>query len=480
MSGDSNGAWGELAERNDELAETWDGFARLPDEGKHDALDAFLKRKNLTHRGLLRLGTRMSADTVLAYPYPGGIKYRDIVSDKRWNYYGSEFTSLKVVRAGAEPTHQVLVSESETDSAWLIEHYSLDVAIMPAGARNFKDHFAEQLERYEQVLVALDKDEAGDIGTRKIMEACPHAVEFRPPDSKDWASSPVVPDLPPIEDHIRVNDVVWAGDLMELEVPEIPSWFDHDILPIAGFMIVHGWLKSYKTFVTLDMLSCLSQGIPWCHFESMEEPARVMIVQFELPWAYYRQRVHMMREHAQDRNLFDTNFGTFSPLIPPRFVVGDKKIQEKLIRTMVENHVNAMLFDPVRRAMGGLDMNSEADVSKMLRFFERVQDEGITVIATHHDNKEAGKRGGGDAIDMTGASAWGGNPDTVVSITLPRGEDHRTSTKRNLQFLCRNSPFSGTRAFMMDEHEGLQYQSEPFGWEDNEPNDNQVGELPQI
>lgn len=479
MSGDSNGAWGELAEHSNEIAETWDSFKRLPEPGQHDALDAFCKRKNITHRGLLRLGTRMSDDNVLAFPYPGGIKYRDIVSDKRWNYYGSEFNSLKLVRAeGSDTSDQVLLSESETDAAWLTEHYPIDVAILPAGARTFRPHYADQLVRYKQVLVALDNDEAGEDGARKIAELVPHATRFAPP-TKDWAESEEAPELPPVEERPALTDVVWAGDLMELEAPDIPSWFDHDILPIAGLMVIHGWLKSYKTFTGLDLMAAVAQGEPWCHFECLEEPGRIMVIQFELPWPYYRQRVNLLRENAKDRERFDRNFGTFSPLIPPRFTVGDKKMEDRIVRTMVENEVHLMFFDPVRRAMAGMDMNSEADVSKMLRFFERVQDEGITVVATHHDNKEAGRKGGGDAIDMTGASAWGGNPDTIVSITLPQGEDHRTSTKRNLQFLCRNSPFSGTRAFTMDEHTGLVYQTEPFGWED-ETSTTMEGELPSI
>src|SRR4051812_3374033 len=101
--GDSNAEWGALASHDDELAETWDGFERLPDAGENPALDAFIERKGISLASLVRVGARLADTHVLAFAFPGGLKFRDLVSDRRWAYAGSTWRELKVVRHGTEP-----------------------------------------------------------------------------------------------------------------------------------------------------------------------------------------------------------------------------------------------------------------------------------------------------------------------------------------------------------------------------------------
>lgn len=80
---DSNGAWGELAELDSELASTWDTYSRLPEEGSNVALDALCRSKNISIASLVRQGAKLSDDVTLAFPYPGGIKYRHLATGKQ-------------------------------------------------------------------------------------------------------------------------------------------------------------------------------------------------------------------------------------------------------------------------------------------------------------------------------------------------------------------------------------------------------------
>jgi len=96
--GESDGSWGLLA-RDDDLGEAWDGFDRLPAPGVNAAFDAFLARKHITDASLVRMGARLAAPSVIAFAFPGGIKFRDLVTDRRWSYVGSEFKAMKIVRA---------------------------------------------------------------------------------------------------------------------------------------------------------------------------------------------------------------------------------------------------------------------------------------------------------------------------------------------------------------------------------------------
>lgn len=469
MSGESNGAWGELVEHDTALGEVWDGYARLPDEGENPALDALCERKRITIASLVRQGARLSDYQVLAFAYGAGLKYRDVVTGRRWAYVDSEFTRLKIVRAGPDPSDTVIVVEGETDGARVgLLYPDVDVAIMPAGALHFPQEYANQVTPYARVLIGLDADDAGDQGAAKVAELVPHAVRFRPP-ANDWCETDEPPPLPDVVAPLPV--LVPAGALLELDVPEVASWFEHELLPIGGLAILHGWAKSFKTFQGLDILAALAQGQPWCCFEPTEEPCRVAVIQFELAWAYYRRRVARLLAHAAEPDLLRANFLTFSPLARPRIHAGNTAEEDLVLRELDNAGVQVVLIDPIRRAMGTLDMNAENEVRKMLGFFERLNNIGITVIATHHDNKEGAKAGGGSPVAMTGSGAWAGDPDTVISVELPKGERLDTSTRRNLRFTLRNAAPIGPRSFeMRADDERSVYSLEAWG-PDAEPDD---------
>lgn len=467
---ESDGSWGELVAQGDsELGDAWDALSRLPDPGENIALDAFCERKNLDIPALMRMGAKLSEHTVLAFAFPGGIKYRDMITDRRWNYYGSEFTRLKIVPNSDVPSDVVIICEGETDGARLTMLFDVDVAVMPAGARYFPQTYADQVAGYARVLIALDKDKAGDDGAEKISALLPYAERFPAPGEGDWADVLEAPALPPEPE--RQDDVpmmVTAEQLLGLEVPEVASWFEHALLPIGGLLILHGWAKSFKTFLALDMLSALAQGQDWACFEPTEEPCKVAVVQYELTWPYYRERIAALSSHAREPELFAANFLSYSPMARPRFRAGNDKEESALLRELTEAGVQVMLLDPIRRATGTVDMNDEAEVRRLLGFFERLNNEGITVIATHHDNKTSAKAGGGDPTGMTGSGAWAGDPDSIVSVELPKGEKLTESTKRNLIFTLRNAPILTPRGMEIRDDGSILYSNEPHGdWGDD-------------
>lgn len=468
--GNSNNEWGALAAHDDEMAEAWDGFGHLPDPGSNMVLDSFIETKHLTHNALVRLGTRLAEDQVLAFAFDGGIKFRDMLTGRRWTWPGSEFAALKIVQAGREPSSTVIVAEGETDGAWLSDHCGLDVAILPAGA-NPKPHaqaYAAQLSNYDLVLLAQDADNAGDKGAEVLADQLPRAVRYPPP-SSDWCSDnpqemPSVPDVPAVEMQLLVP----AGELLQLEPPPLISWYEHGLLPVAGQMMIHGWAKSYKSFLALDLMACLAQGIPWCGFEPTEEPCRVAVMQYEIPWPYYQQRIAAIMSAATDEELFKNNFLTWTPMRRPTLVAGNTASEDLVLRTLDMNDVQVFLVDPVRRATGTADLNSEKEVRALLHFFERAQDLGITVIACHHDNKTYARQGGGDPLGMTGAGSFAGDADTIISVSLPKGQTLE-SPQRNLHFTTRNAASQSPRGMAMTEASHLIYSNTPHGYEAEAP-----------
>lgn len=444
----SNGSWGEAAEGGDELAQLWDSFSLLDDSDP--AINSFIEAKHLTHGALIRAGAKASAPATLAYTAGSAIKFRNVLDGRRWSAPGSEFTSMHRIPA-TDNTGLAIIAEGETDGARLSMLYpQCDVFILPLGATGWKPQFKDQLTVYTGIYVATDADEAGGKGAAKIMAELPGSARLLPPDGcVDWCdyegSEP--PELPKTK--LQLSLIVFGKELRELEVPDVTSWYENAILPVGGLMFIHGWTKSFKSYIALDLLSSIAQGTEWCGFKAMEEPSKVAVIQYEIQWPYYRERTEYLYKHAANPTLWDENFGTYSPMARPSLRAGDKRSEDELLNTLTSNHIQVMLIDPIRRATGpDVDINSEADSRKLLGFFERVQDQGITVVAVHHDNKAGSKSSHGDPASMTGSGAWAGDPDTIVSVTKPRGVSIQ-EPKRNLNFTLRNAPSIDARGYQL-------------------------------
>lgn len=474
----SNEEWGALAEVDQELANLWDSYDPLPEPEQNPAFDSFCTGKRITAQNLMRIPTKMYGGDTLVYGYDEGLKYRRISDGRRWASSGAEFNRCKIVRGTPSFVGSVredsvslcLVSESETDAARLIALYSqCDVAILPAGAKHVSSAMIKQLEAYDGVFVATDNDEAGEAGARKILDAVPRSLRFQPPnDFKDWCETPddQAPDLPSLDDLPKpLAYMVSVREYLDLEVPETASWFENALLPYGGFAIVHGWAKNFKSFLAVDVLASLAQGIPWAgfSFDASTPPARVAVLQYEIPPAYFRERVNLMVSQAVEPELFLDNFHIISPLSRPKLRAQDKDEKARLLSNLEENEIDVLLVDPIRRAAGGLDLNSEQEVRQMLQLFEDLQDHGLTVIATHHDNKEGSKSGSGDPRNMTGSGAWAGDPDSIISVSLPYGVE-MNDPRRNLDFTLRNAPAPDGMGFHFTKDEG-QFIYTPNQWD---------------
>lgn len=459
---DSNAEWGSLA--TDEQRQEWDGYGRIPEPGQNPALDSFLVSKRLDHGALIRFGTRMSGPSTLAFGYDGGIKFRRLIDGRKFSYLGSTFDQLKIIRGDDRDT--VIICEGETDAMRLSMLFDCDVAVMPVGARAWFPAFAEQVKGYDRILVGLDNDEAGDDGFTKIKATNPRAVRFGPPPpASDWCELDTdvvpLPDLPPPgkdETLVLVN----ARDLLAYDVPDQSSWFSGALLPIGGTAVLHATFKSFKTWIALDLATALATAHPFAGFAyATDRPARVAYFNFEIPWAYYQERVRRFAEAAADREAFLDNFYGYQPITRPHLVTGNTESEDAVIANLTEGGIDVVVIDPIRRAMGFASMNDENEVRRPLHFAERLNRLGITVVLVHHDNKESDKQGGGDPAGMTGSGAWAGDVDSIISVSRPSGFP-RDDTRRNVGFLLRNAPSPDPQGFMLPEQGPMVWQADTW------------------
>lgn len=474
---ESNGAWGEAS--SDELRDALDRFGPLPEPGANEPLDKFIESKNLTRAGLLRVGVRWSEPFTLVYVGPGYIKFRDLSTGQKWNHLTfNDFSKMRIIhKDAAADADVVLIAEGETDAAWLSDHYpQADVAILPSGSLSFQESHVAQLSGYKQVIVMTDPDRAGSAGAKRIIEMVPHAQVVQAVGG-DWCEVNEWVELPELSARPRM--FVTTRELRDLDVPDVLSFYDQAILPVGGAAIIHGWAKSYKSYIAFDIQALLAQGLPWCEFEfTGGEPVRTGTIQYEIPFPYYQQRINQLYRAAQQPELLDENMHHFTPLSYPQLRAGNKAQLEQLVRELEYADLQVVLIDPIRRTLSGADLNSEKDVSLLRELVETIQALGISVILTHHDNKTYARSGGGDPLGMTGTGAFAGDVDTIVSVSVPHGLTVK-SPYRNLDFTLRNAPSPSTRSMQFTDDERIAYSGEPVFVvdeavaDDGEPTDDQ-------
>lgn len=472
--GESNGAWGTIDPKDDSLQAEWDEYYQLPPAGENAILDAFVESKWLTIEDLIRVGTRIKGDGVtLVHLYPRAIKWRNIITGQRGTSLGGDLMSeMKIVRPSIEASNIIIV-EGETDAAMVSRLYpECHVAVL-SGAEHFQPNFVSQLKDYDGIFIGLDNDDAGERGAAKIQELVPHAVRVHP-EGDDWCSEePARVELP---EPGKPEPVFYTThELLTMETPDIPSFYEHAVLPVGGLVVIHGWAKSFKSFIAFDLAASLAQCEPWATFEPMAEPVKVGIIQYEIPRPYYQARWNVITKNAVSPDLLN-NVMHYRPQARPGITAGNKEAELELVEACLKAGINVVIIDPVRRASGTLDLNSEHEVRVMLNLFARMQDAGLTVIFTHHDNKEGARAGGGSPISMTGSGAFAGDADTIVSVSLPKGEHLDTSTKRNMHFTLRNAPILSPRGVEITE-EGLAYQDIPHAPETSAGDDTQDVQL---
>lgn len=434
----------------------------------------WLTRKALTVQDLADFGARwcnINGTHTLVYMYIGGEKYRTVDEPAiRWNQTGRKYDHPKMIRR--EPRSQaVIVAEGETDAMQLARAYPKhDICCLPLGAQTISKQTLKELEPYERVLVGLDDDTAGDLGAKIILDAYPRtAVRMRPPHG-DWcdtavANGPLHHD--PMEyvtegkvPAYTVREVLMA----DLGTHEDNNYFEDGILPVGGSLIFHGAMKSLKSVIQMDMLRALATGTPFAGRDGYRHtypggPVKVALIQMEIRPQPFQERVMSFLElvDADHREQFLDNLYVYGLVNGelPRLKIQQDSFKGDVLRFIDQTHAKVIAFDPLQRLTGSADIDKVNELDYLLDFFAELQNDGITVISSHHNNKSSGP-GASHPNAMAGSQRFGADVDAVCSIIhdpkimLPDDNQDRVR-QRNFSWTLRNGS-AATRGITVQPH----------------------------
>jgi putative DNA primase/helicase len=213
-------------------------------------------------------------------------------------------------------------------------------------------------------------------------------------------------------DFVDRLQLISVDDLLALENDE-HEWLIPNLIHHGDKAVIFGPQKSFKTWVTLDLVRALTEGKPFLQREDWrpEEPANVLLIEEEGAARSLAKRVSTLQlsEEARARLHIMHRQG---------FTFNDRGAVELLDRRVKTTGTRFLIFDPLQRMAAGIDENDATEtalvwdtVNELLR-----RNPGLTVLVIHHASKDEG-RSGWNAL--RGSSRLAGEVD--LGMMLRRG-----------------------------------------------------------
>jgi RecA-family ATPase/biotin operon repressor len=188
----------------------------------------------------------------------------------------------------------------------------------------------------------------------------------------------------------------------------------------GGKMSFSGGSKMFKTWNLLHALFCISNGLSYLGFPTATVP--VLIFDFEL--IDYDCR-HRLEKIAACYDLPGEKFANLKiiPLRGRSIDFADATTQDVATEIIKASLAGAFALDPLYKALGEHDENSNTDVARVLRPFEQLTvDCGVSFLYNQHFSK--GNQAGKTPMDrIAGGGTFARDPDVILTFTQHREPD---------------------------------------------------------
>lgn len=212
------------------------------------------------------------------------------------------------------------------------------------------------------------------------------------------------------------------------------SMLGKGLLYREGKAILYGRYKSFKSMLSLWLMLCVADGVPWLGFETPSGGRSVLYVQSEVPHSLLHQRFFKMwagwkAVNGNKRPLNLVHFGT-EPYLKLDTTAG----HDVLDNALTELEPSLVIMDPVYKLMSGniLDPNSVRNLLDSLDGLIAKHKFALMLIA--HPRKSAIDEAewGSDALlGSVFFSAWA---DSVIKVTRQVTKEGKLTNYLKLNF----------------------------------------------
>jgi hypothetical protein len=284
-----------------------------------------------------------------------------------------------------------LQGKGGNDTAFRVITSILDKAISPAACydllqTHWNDHCQPPWDDWELETLVRNAAEYGE-DTKTGAKGFQANVDA-------FASFVGLPSSEEPETLLERKRLVWLMDDYEAAATD-PTWLLPGFLPSEGVGMLYGPSGSYKTFLALDMASCLSHGIPgqWGAPPLQQD---VLYLAGEQPKAMSRKRRPAWREwqnqqgqpnrlHVVDHVPFFHDKDAWTAL---KLELGELSIRPSLI-----------IMDTLSRFMTGLDESNTKEANMVVDFLEKLaRYYECFVLVIHHTGKDLSKGARGSSL----------------------------------------------------------------------------------
>ena len=197
-----------------------------------------------------------------------------------------------------------------------------------------------------------------------------------------------------------------VDELLDTEFPP-QKWLVDKLIPAGALTVIFGEGGVYKTRLTLNiMLSAINEK-PWLDKFNTSKASILYINEENKP--------SLVKEML-------TQLGATRGLpIRIRSLQNFKIIEEYLFAILDEckkNAINVVVFDPLVHMLNGISENDSVAMAELMKLFQILTNEDITVIILHHARKPSMYGFGSGHHAMRGSTAIYDAADCVIGITL--------------------------------------------------------------
>lgn len=199
-----------------------------------------------------------------------------------------------------------------------------------------------------------------------------------------------------------------------LALPRSPQRFlIEPLLPESGALLVYGAPKTGKSYAVLQMLTCLSSGVPWMGFPTHVPKGPIVYIQLDTPRGTWSSRVAKLVKaghpvdllHQADRETLGTF--PFDILDPSHFYL--------LKDALAEVNPSVVVFDTLRECHSG-DSNDDTAMRNVVGELVKVSHPAALVLV-HHDRKPNHDRPADLMNDARGSQYLTGRMDGIIRFT---------------------------------------------------------------